>query len=109
MGRAQRQWESFVRLVEATEETFLYVTVERLGRVARTQPGWKELTGKTRRLVREAAANGILLSDTRHRLTRSGAIEPIEIYRLNRRHPVVASLAHQHAAAGKRTSGSARR
>jgi hypothetical protein len=89
-------------LVEATEENYPSVTVERLGRLARNHPGWKGLTGKTARLVREAVANGILLSDTRHRLTRSGAIEPIVIYRLNRRHPVVAHLADENAALGWR-------
>jgi hypothetical protein len=97
---AEERMRSFVGLVEATEENFPFVTVERLGRLARSQADWTELAGGMRRLVREALAEGILLSDTRERVTRSGAIEPIEIYRLNRRHPLVANPAHQYAALG---------
>jgi hypothetical protein len=81
--------QAFFRLFEMAEERYPHVTVQRLRRLARASP-WRFLSGKTAQLVKESVARGAVFSDTRLRLTRSGSLEPVEVYRLNRQHPLVA-------------------
>lgn len=78
--------DAFIELVQAAEDLYPYVSLERLRRLARRQPGWRALSPFLARRVREAVVSGLLFTDSRLRLTRSGTLEPIRIYRLNRRH-----------------------
>ena len=79
-----------IALLEAAEETYPYVSLERIRRLARSRGAYDGSTRGLAGWVRAAVAEGLLLSDSRLRLTADGRFEPVQIYRLNRRHPVVA-------------------
>lgn len=82
--------EAFIRLVEAAEDRYPYVSAERLRRLARTETRWDSLRGELAGLTRRALADGLLLTEARTRVTRSGAFVPIRLFRLNRRNAFVA-------------------
>jgi hypothetical protein len=84
-GRKLDTLGAFVALVRAAEDSYPYVSLERLRRLARREPRWKHLSANLARLVEQTMASGLLLCDNRHRLSRTGAVQPIRIYRLNRR------------------------
>ena len=67
--------------------SYPYVSLARLRALARAE-GTPSTHGLTR-WIREALARGVLLSDSRLRVRRDGELEPVQIYRLNRTHPVV--------------------
>jgi hypothetical protein len=92
MDPPEEQLAAFIRLLEVAEELYPYVSLERLRRLARSDPGWGVLGGSVGRLVRHALRRGILLSDSRQRLTRAGDFRPVQVYRLNRRNELVARV-----------------
>jgi hypothetical protein len=79
----------FIRLVEVAENSYPYVTAERLRSLARSSDRWLPLAPEIGALLREALDARILLSDRRTRISRSGALRPVRIYRLNRVNPSV--------------------
>jgi hypothetical protein len=89
---AEERLVCFLRLVDLAEEVYPYVSADRLRALARSDPEWTPVVGLIGKLLRQAHAAGLLLSDARTRLSRSGRFSPLRIYRLNRRHPRVAEL-----------------
>ena len=78
-----------VQLLARLEDARPYVTVDDL--CARWTP--RDDTPTCRELVRDAIADRRLFTDQRQRVDpASGAIEPVRLVRLNRRHPAVADL-----------------
>jgi hypothetical protein len=92
MGPKQRQPDSFIRLVEAAEEAYTYVTLERLRRLGRRGGDPSGVSASIAQHVRQGLAEGWLLSDGRTRVARGGAFRPVQIYRLDRRHKRVAGV-----------------
>jgi hypothetical protein len=84
--------DDFVRLMDAAEERYPYVSLERLRRLAGRDPAWSRLGGRTARLLRTALKAGMILSDSRTRVTRDGRLVPIQVYRLDRRNTRVAGV-----------------
>lgn len=80
--------ESLLRLLDEGERRYPYVTLPRLRRLA-AQPQFGGIRRQLPRLLRRAQDEGLLFADERLRLTRTDAVIPVHLYRLNRRHPRV--------------------
>jgi hypothetical protein len=92
MSSVDARLEALFHLFEAAEEMYPYVTVPRLRRLARAERDWAPLSGSMAALVRDALEKGALFSDKRLQLTRSGSLRAVRVYRLNRRHELVATV-----------------
>ena len=86
---------ALIRLVDAAEATYPYVTAEHLRRLAVRDPEWAPLTHQLARHIRSLVAVVALHCDNRQHLRRDGRVEPVRLYRLNRRHPLVAAVLDQ--------------
>lgn len=78
-----------IEAVDAAEDWYAYVTRDRLRRLTRREPELAPLGRVLARTVERALALEVLLSDRRDRLAADGQVRPIELLRLNRRHPRV--------------------
>jgi hypothetical protein len=81
-----------IDLFEAAGELYPYLTGQRLARVLRQDESWSPLRGRLGVLLRAAIRAGLVLSDRRQRLDRQGEARPIQLYRLNYRHPRLVAL-----------------
>jgi hypothetical protein len=81
-----------IDLFEAAEELYPYLTGERLARLLRQDERWSPLRGRLGSTLRQAARAGLLLTDRRQRLDRQGLVRPVQLYRLNYRHPRLVAL-----------------
>jgi hypothetical protein len=79
--------KELIELLDTAEETYDYLTLERLRQLARSEPEWRHLTSELARLLRRAVAEELVLCDQRLRITSGGRLTPARLYRLNRRHP----------------------
>ena len=83
---------ALIHLLDEAEMEHFYVTAALLRKLASADPRRAELARGLTRLMRDALKRGVLLSDARQRLTSSGALKPITVYRLNRHNPLVRRL-----------------
>jgi hypothetical protein len=84
------QIAQLIHLVDAAEQVYPYVSLERIRNLARDEKIWQSGTAGLGMAVRKAVRGGILFSEMRTRLTRTGEYRPLRVYRLNRRDPQVA-------------------
>lgn len=95
MAATNQDRERFIRLVDAAEAAYPYVTAERLRSVASERRDWAPLTRRLAALIRQLLSEEALLCDNRERLRRDGRFQPVRLYRLNRRHLLVAEILDQ--------------
>lgn len=80
-----------VDLLQAVEEV-APLRGDRLARLARQDPAWRSLVGRLAAVLEVAVGEGVVLRDQRQRLTARGRLRPVQLYRLNYRHPRVVKL-----------------
>jgi hypothetical protein len=84
---SDRDLALLIDLFEAADELYPYLTGQRLARLLRQAEGWSPLRGRLGLVLRAATRSGIVLTDRRQRLDRQGMARPVQLYRLNYRHP----------------------
>ena len=90
MERGEELDRRLIGVIDVAESAYPYVSLDRIRALARSNGAVGASSRGLATWIRRAVVEGLLLSDTRLRLRRSGQSEPIQIYRLNRRHPSVA-------------------
>jgi hypothetical protein len=81
-----------IELFEAADEHFPYLTGQRLARLLRQDESGSPLRGRLASTLRAATRGGLVLTDRRQRLDRQGVARPVQLYRLNYRHPRLVAL-----------------
>ena len=74
-----------LELVALAERRQPLVNITQLRRLAHQEPRWQSLTPRLSRALAGAVHDGSLLSETRQRLSRGGALREVRLYRVNPR------------------------
>lgn len=84
-GDRSERLDLLLELVALAARRQALVNIDQLRRLAHEEPRWRSLTLRLSRGLAGAVRDGALLSEARQRLSRTGELREIRLYRLNPR------------------------